>query len=467
MFDRADFLWTEVSVAVPSNVAVALGEHFNRPGQEDLTFAIWRPSSGQRRFTAIISELIPPADGDRLMHGNVAFTGQYLRRALATVPPGAGLALVHSHLGPGWQGMSYDDMVAERDRLAGPATGTKLPLLGLTWGTDGSLSARIWLRTGPGQFERSDASSVRVVGERLRLTFHPKKQPRSESSASLNAAVSVWGEEAQADISRVRVGVIGLGSVGSIVAEGLARSGVSRFVLIDPDRIEGRNLDRTAGAVKQDAVEHCPKVEVAKRNVEATATAATTEVVTFDGSLLTEAGLGCSLDCDVLFSCVDRPWPRHVLNALSYSHLIPVIDGGILAVMSQGKLVHADWRVQTIGPARACLICIGALNIGDVQLDMAGRLDDPDYIQGLPDHLRERHGRRNIFAFSLGVSSHELLHFAGLVTGNKRISGIGPQTYHCYPGDIMVSRVATCDSGCDYAALTATAADLHGNVRPL
>jgi hypothetical protein len=468
MINRSTLDSYEISVAMTSEIASALCRHFtNDNREEDVAFAIWRPSFGSNRITAVVSDLVLPEPGDRIQHGNVAFTGQYTRRALSLVPKGAGLGLIHSHLGPGWQGMSRDDVVAERDRLAGPVSGTGRPLLGLTWGTDGSLSGRLWARDRPGEYGRLDVTTVRTVGERLFLTFHPKLMPRLTAGSALAATVSVWGEDTQADLSRVRVGIVGLGSVGSIVAEALARSGVSRFVLIDHDAVEERNLDRTLGANRSDVAAATPKVAMAERNIRAAHTAAAIEVTAFVGSVISEDGLKRALDCDVIVSCVDRPWPRHLLNVLSYSHLIPIIDGGILAEVRDGRLVHADWRVHTSGPGRACLVCLGALDVGELEMDMAGKLDDPDYIKGLPAHVRERLNRRNIFAFSMGVASQEVLHVAGLISGNKRISGIGPQTYHCYPGNMTVVPTIHCRANCPYGALTASAADLKGNLAPL
>ncbi|MGH3008597.1 MAG: ThiF family adenylyltransferase [Gaiellaceae bacterium] len=415
-------------------------------------------------MTAVINAVVLPAEGERILQGNVAFTAEYLGRVLAERPEGAGIGLAHSHLGPGWQGMSGDDVVAERDALAGAVWGQSgLPVLGLTRGTDGAWSARFWVRSAPRKYERRWSESVRVVGRRVGVTYHPELAP-PQHSASQVATVSVWGEQAQADLARTRVGIVGLGSVGSIVAEALARIGFSRITLIDFDVLEERNLDRTAGASAADLAAGLSKVQVAARNVRTVATTSNLDLRVVNASLLSEDGLATALDCDILLSCVDRPWPRHLLNAIAYAHLIPVVDGGIAAgVKPDGTPLHVDWRIHTVGPGNACLVCQDALRRGDIALDIEGRLDDPDYIRNLPPEDRERFARRNVYAFSLAVAGHEVLQLVGALTGFTRISGIGPQHYHGYPGVMEVSE-PVCSGDCEYLPLTATAADLSGNL---
>ena len=123
---------TEISVAMTAATDADLRRHLDKGlRQEDLTFATWRPSTGRRRTTAVLSGLLLPHEGERILQGNVAFTADYAQRALGELQPGEGLALVHCHLGPGWQDMSNDDVVAERDRLAGAA-----------FGAPGSIAAR-------------------------------------------------------------------------------------------------------------------------------------------------------------------------------------------------------------------------------------------------------------------------------------------------------------------------------------
>ncbi len=454
----------ELAVAMTGDVDATLRAHFDHVGrQEDLTFAYWRPSLGSRRCSMILGKLLLPAEHERILDGNVAFTSDYLSRALADLEPGWGLALIHSHLSPGWQDMSLDDIAAERDRLAGAASGRSgLPLLGMTWGTDGTWSARVWGRSAPFRYDRIDVPCIRVAdSSRLSLSFHPDLRPEPPALPSQVATLSVWGSGTQSDIARARVCVIGLGSVGSIVAEGLSRVGFSDIVLIDHDHIEVRNLDRTLHATWNDAAEATPKVTVAARSLDESHTAAAQDVTALPITLLSRDGILAALDCDAIVCCVDRPWPRWTINALAYGHLIPAVDGGILArTTDDGRPLHIDWRIHTVGPGRACLVCLGALLRSDVGLDRDGLLDDPDYIAGLSRAERERYGRRNVFPFSLAVAAHEVLQLVGTIAGSARVAGIGPQHYQAYPGVMVASATTECEADCEFRALTGTAPDL-------
>ena len=454
----------QLSIAMTAQIDSVLGTHVHKPGlQEDLTFAYWRSSVGRSRFTAVITELILPTDEDRVLHGNASFSSSYLRRVLAAAPQGSGVAFIHGHFGPGWQAMSCDDIVAERDRIAGPVAGkTGLPLVGLTRGVDGAWSGRIWVRQAPRTYEQRPAGTVRVVGSQLSITYHPTA-PAVIPTRSQEATLSVWGADAQEKLVRSRVGVVGLGSVGSLVAEALSRVGMMNLTYIDFDKIKDRNLDRTSGATVADIGRL--KVEVAADATARSSTAQELNLLPIPCSILVPEGLAAALDCDVLVCCVDKPWPRHLLNVLAYSHLIPVIDGGIFsAVKPDGTPLHVAWSIHTIGPHHACLVCLNALLRSDVGLDREGLLNDLDYIEGLSEEEKAKYARRNVFPFSMSVAAHEVLQLVGLLAGFPRIGGAGPQRYDCYPGTMKVDRNAKCDEGCEFAELTATAVDLTSNL---
>jgi hypothetical protein len=305
---------------------------------------------------------------------------------------------------------------------------------------------------------------VRVVGRTLSITYHPSDRPPVVTE-SQTATLSVWGQAAQDEVARIRVGVVGLGSVGSLVAEALSRVGASRLTYIDFDRLEVRNLDRTLGATMADVVAGLFKVQVAARASTASHTAAALDLRVVADDVLTRRGLASAVDCDALVCCVDRPWPRFLLNVIAYSHLIPVIDGGVMArVKPDGTPLHVAWRIHTIGPERACMVCLGVLRRSDIKLDMDGKLDDPDYINGLSEDDKAHFSRRNVFPFSMAVAAHEVLQLVGIVTGQARIGGTGAQIYDCYPGEMRVI-AADCDEDCEYSVLTATAADLTPNLR--
>ncbi|MCY4058615.1 MAG: hypothetical protein OXG44_11500, partial [Gammaproteobacteria bacterium] len=131
----------------------------------------------------------------------------------------AGIVLLHSHLTPGWQGMSQEDVDTERSTAPSVLGETGLPLLGLTMGTDGALSARLWIRVGRLKYERRWCGSVRVVGDEFDVTFMEDLAPTPRFKEVLKRTYSAWGAEKQHMLARLHCGVVGIGSVGAIVAE--------------------------------------------------------------------------------------------------------------------------------------------------------------------------------------------------------------------------------------------------------
>lgn len=445
------------SVALTADLNVRLCGHLARSDhQEDLCFAIWSPSKGAGRITALLREVVLPETGDRSVHGNASFEGQYVLRALARARElEGGIAFLHSHPYGGWQGMSADDVRAEQG-MAGAALGaTGLPLVGLTLGaSDGAWSARFWERVGPRKFERRWCESVRVVGERLHVHYYDRLLPPPRPTGAQVRTVSAWGDRAQADLARLRVGVIGLGSVGSIVAEALARMGVQRLLLMDFDHAEDLNRDRTLHMTAKHAQRGLPKVQIQAEALRQSATSDHFEVESVELSVCEDEGYRRALDCDVLFSCVDRPWPRSILNFIAYSALVPVVDGGIAAFRTKRRTLRgADWRAHVAGPENACLICVGQYDPAHVQTEREGHLDDPKYIQTL-DEEHPLRTRENVFTFSLGCASLEMCAFTLLTVGAAGLGFRKGQDYHLATGTID-DLAHSCAPDCDSSGLLA------------
>ena len=404
--------------------------------QEDLCFALWRPSTGEARYTAVIYEIISPEQGDRILRGNVEFMPQFLSRAIhRAIEEKAGLAFMHSHPSDGWQDMSRPDIVAERDVLSYPAMATGLPLLGLTVGTDGYWSARFWKRDGK-KIKKQWCSKVRVVGRHnYKIYCNDNIIPPPKRKNILRRTFDTWGVENQNNIARLKVGIVGLGSVGSIVAESMARMGVGSVLLIDPDKVEEHNLDRLLHATTMDIGRH--KVELVAEAIKQHATAEDMSIEDLPLSVHSEQAYKKALDCDVLFSCVDRPVARDVLNFIAYAHLIPVIDGGIAVHTHKGDFFSAHWRTHIVTPYHQCMRCNGQYTTGDVSVELDGSLDNPSYVSNLPKEQRDRN--QNVFPFSLGVAANELNLFVRYLIGEEWWPEVQRQEYQFLTGAIGIS----------------------------
>ena len=450
----------DYSVVMTSEVATALKGHLLqhiRKGrqQEDLCFALWKPSTGKTRTTAVLTEVILPVANERRLHGGASFLPNYLNRvAEAAMSRNAGIALLHSHFTPGWQGMSGEDVDTECSTAPSILGETGLPLVGLTMGTDGALSARFWMRVGRREYERRWCGSVRVIGDDFDVTFMDELAPKPRFKEELKRTYSAWGEQKQHTLARLHCGVVGVGSVGAIVAESLARMGVETISLIDFDKVKKHNLDRLLHASVDDIGRF--KVELAEEHLSKHATADDVDVRPKETPVTGESGLRAALDCDVLFSCVDRPWPRQVLNMVAFAHHIPVVDGGVhVRVKPDGSMRGAEWGAHVAMPGRACLECLGQFDPANVTLERQGLLDDPTYIERLPeDHVLRRN--ENVFGFALSASGMMICQFLSMVVQPVGIGNPGVQTYHFATGMMDSDLSSACTAECLYCECMGT-----------
>ena len=422
--------------------------------QEDLCFAQWHPSTGAARTTAIVSELLLPLPGERLLHGNVSFEPGYLARVVRRAcHVNAGVAFMHSHPSEGWQPMSQTDVVAERDRIAPPARATGLPLLGLTVGLDGTWSARFWRWDGR-QFSRTWCDKVRVVGHGFHLSVRPSNEGVVTRTARLRRTVDTWGQYRQTILSSLRIGVVGLGSVGCIVAETLARIGATDIVLVDADRVEEHNLDRLLYAGESDIGRF--KVDLVEEQLRRSATAAHFRVDSLRAWVQERDAYEAVLDCDVLFAAVDRPLPKDLLNHIAYAHCIPVVFGGVrVATKPDGSLADAAWSVVHAGPGSRCLRCDGQYTTSDVMMERDGSLDDPTYVVRSASTGEAPPGNENVFPFSVNVGSLMVLEMLRSILREPWWPRNPTKLHYTYVSGRMTTQIVDCQPNCSVAARTA------------
>lgn len=248
--------------------------------------------------------------------------------------------------------------------------------------------------------------TVREISERISIE---SVQPTSNAHEKFDRQVRLLGEHGQFALQALRVGVVGLGGTGSVVAQELAYLGVRSFLLVDPDMVEGTNLNRVIGATPASVGQ--PKVLVTRDMISAIAPSAEIDSAVGDIRYADIAAL--LLSCDLLFCCTDSHGSRAVLNQIAYQYLIPCIDVGVAIVSDGTKVTHVVGRVQLLSPSHPCLICTNNINTDQVRYDLMTdeqRKSDPYFLgQGEPAPA--------VVTINSTVSSLAATMFLGVVAG--------------------------------------------------
>jgi hypothetical protein len=331
------------------------------PDKEWATFARfgWRPVPEGLVLT--LAALEPPRERDLNEDvGHVAITEPYtLRIALAAEQHPLAIGVIHSHPRECMPLPSYidDDMDAYyADYFASFAPGRPYISLIISLIDDQpAISGRVC-------WQRRWLAVERVAAERAPVHTW-RQRPRSpidtsswERTVRLSAA---FGEEATRRLRDSSVAVIGVGGTGSAAVEVLARAGVGRLVLVDPDHVEASNLERMHGSVPQHAAERTPKVSVARDHIRS-----------IDPSIRVDALIGrlpqpdvidTVVTSDVVLGCTDQQHSRLALSDLALRYVVPAIDCGVALEGDGGTVTGQILQFVRFLAADPCALCRGMI----------------------------------------------------------------------------------------------------------
>lgn len=215
--------------------------------------------------------------------------------------------------------------------------------------------------------ESPSALTLQAVGERRSqpawLAHEPASQPLD---TRYDRQIRALGAAGQRSLSRLRVGVVGLGGTGSQVLQQLAHLGVRDFCLVDDDRIDLTNLPRLAGATWRDALLKTRKTRVARRLIRSLGGRARIRSL---GGLRSVAALLALRKVDIVIGCVDNDGARLVLSELAAAHLVPYLDVGV-GIEPMGDRASLGGRVSFYLPGGPCLACADEIDFAEAAEDL-------------------------------------------------------------------------------------------------
>ncbi|HWZ42398.1 MAG TPA: ThiF family adenylyltransferase, partial [Candidatus Saccharimonadales bacterium] len=214
-----------------------------------------------------------------------------------------------------------------------------------------------------------DLFSVSAVGDDLRVwrrvaTHHNDRVSQRHTQA--------FGSETIGILKSLSIAVIGCSGTGSVVIEQLARLGVGRLVLVDPERVEDKNLNRILNSGKEDAHLQRPKVHVLAAAIARMGFGQ--EVLPLQANIVEKEAVKAVAECDVIFGCMDGVEGRHMLNRLATFYCMPYFDVGVrLDADGKGGISNIAGAVHYVQPGRSSLFSRGVYTIQEVEIESLRR----------------------------------------------------------------------------------------------
>jgi hypothetical protein len=309
---------------------------------------------------------------------------------------------VHNHFGRQTVGFSAIDLASHQRGYPALRQITEQVVGGLVF-TPQAAAGDLWLPDGT----RVDLGEVVIPANNL-IRLQPQPAVTGAVDPSRDRQARLFGDGGQETLGRLRVAVVGLGGVGSIVVELLARLGVGELVLIDADRVDKTNLPRLLAAEPSDVGR--PKTELAARNARrAHPDVRLTVIPDRVETPQARKALGRS---DWIFLAADTHAARHWVNAAVQRHLVPATQTGVkIPVGADGDIGQIHAVARFLPPGEGCLWCNGLIDPTELAIDM-----HPDGERAAARYLAEVPAA-SVIALNSLAAGEAVNHFMLAVTG--------------------------------------------------
>lgn len=137
------------------------------------------------------------------------------------------------------------------------------------------------------------------------------------------------GEEGQAKLAASKVLIVGMGALGTVLANHMVRAGVGHVRFVDRDFVEASNLQRQMLFDEEDVRHTLPKAVAAEQKLKLINSEIRIEGIV--GDVTAETIDQYAQGMDLILDGTDNFQTRFLLNDYAFKHGIPYIYGGVVS----------------------------------------------------------------------------------------------------------------------------------------
>lgn len=377
-----------ITLALTGSQHAAIHAHlFPGDGREAVALTLCGRASSPGRTKLVVHEIVPiPYEACRRTDRRVTWPTSFLEPLLdKAARRGMAVAKIHSHPGGNLQFSDVDDAAdAELFGSVHAWVDDSGPHLSAIMVPDGAVLARAHLPDG----SHGELHHVCLVGDDISLWSPQASEGDIPEFARRHA--QAFGRGTFDAVRGLRVGVVGCSGTGGPLVDQVARLGAGEIVLIDPDRVEEKNLNRIVNTTRADIGRH--KVEVIAEFIERLGLGSRVEAFAHD--LSHPDVLRAVSTCDVVFGCMDGVEGRDLLNRIATFYGLAYFDVGVmLDADGQGGIDQICGSVHYLQPGRSSLRGRGLYTDGMLEAESLRRQDPAayadrlarGYIRGVPE----------------------------------------------------------------------------------